>query len=69
MKIVKFPMYFECVGYQTIVLPDYVDADDKDAVWDYIEDRWDNIPVPDDYEYVCDSCQPDRESTYEIKED
>lgn len=67
MKIVKFPMYFECVGYQTLVLPDDVDPDDEDAVWDYIESEWDGLPLPDNYEY-CGGCEADRESIYEIEE-
>ena len=55
MKIVKFPMYFEVCGYQTMVLPDYVDANDEDAVKEFIADNWEHIKLPDDYDYVGDS--------------
>ncbi len=54
MKIVKFPMYFEVCGYQTIVLPDYVDAYDEEAVKDYIDDNWEHIKLPTEYDYVGD---------------
>ena len=43
MKIVKFPMYFKVCVYQTMVLPDYVDANDEDAVKEFIVDNWEHI--------------------------
>jgi hypothetical protein len=54
-KTVVFPMYFEVCGMQKIVLPDYIDANDEDAIKEYIDDNWDHIKLPDDYEYVGDN--------------
>jgi len=55
MKIVRFPMYFEVFGYQELVLPDYIDSNDEDAVREYIADSWEHIKLPSDTEYVGDS--------------
>lgn len=48
MKIVRFPIYYECVAYHELELPDHVDAEDEDAVKDYISEHWEELPFPDD---------------------
>lgn len=60
-------MYFEVSGKQEIELPDDIDPNDKDAVMDYIEEIWDDIPLPpkETWSYVDDSCNPDRETMWE----
>lgn len=66
MKRVKFGMFWQCYGYQDIELPDYIDVNDEDAVKNYLESNWDNIPLPEG-EYVSGSDEPDFEflETYE----
>lgn len=54
MRAVKFPMYFEVCGYQTIPLPDNIDANDEFAVREYISDQWPGIKLPEEYDYVGD---------------
>ena len=68
MKLVTFPMYFECVGNRQIQLPDDVYANDEKAVWDYLESIWDDLPLPEQYEYVSGSCEPDKEAPIRIEE-
>ena len=65
MNVVIFPVYFECVGYQELELPDTVDVNDEFEVKCYISDHWDDVPLPDDYEYVGD-CQFDWNAHIEI---
>ena len=69
MKKVRFPMYFEVAGYQTVVLPDFVDAKDGDAVRAYIDENWEHIKLPDDYEYVDGSCEFDFESPIKVEDE
>ncbi len=55
MKYVKFTMYFEAAGYQEIPLPDDIDAADEQAIKEYIDDNWDHIKLPKEFDYVGDS--------------
>lgn len=68
---VRFPIYFEVVGYQEIDLPDDIDPDDEDAIKRYIDDSWGDIPFPDlcDCEEIVDGCQFDWESDIAILDD
>lgn len=54
MKKAKFLMYVTMCGWQTVDLPDDVDATSEDEVKDYLSSVWDDIPVPTDLEYVGD---------------
>lgn len=60
-KWVRFPMFFEVCAYQEVELPDTVDSNDEEAVRQYIEDSWDDIPLPDEstWDYVSGTCWPD----------
>ena len=51
---VTFGMVWQCCGRQTVELPDDIDARDKDAVREYLESIWSEIPLPDG-DYVEDS--------------
>ena len=53
-KSVVFPMYVQAVGYKKVPLPSDVDADDEDAVRDYISSIFDGLDVPEDLEWVGD---------------
>ena len=55
-KIVRFPVYFEVVGYHELELPDYIDAENENDVKEFIAEQWSSVPLPDDFEYVgeCD---------------
>lgn len=55
MKYVKFTMYFEVAGYQTLPLPGDIDASDEEAVKEYIADNWDHIKLPKEFDYVGDN--------------
>ena len=65
---VRFPMYFECVAYQEIDLPDYIDPDNEQAVKDYVESEWWDIPLPDEnkWEFVDGTCEFDPEGIYSV---
>ena len=54
MKTVTFGVYWQCYGYQTIELPDYIDVNDKEAVKAHLQKIWDFIPLPEG-EYVPES--------------
>lgn len=61
MKTVRFGMFWQCYGYQTVDLPDNVNADDIDAVKDYLRSIWPDIPLPEG-DYVSESDDLDTES-------
>lgn len=52
MKYVKFTMYFEVAGYQGIPLPDDIDVEDEEAIKEYIDENWEHIKLPEEYDYV-----------------
>jgi len=54
-KSVTFGMAWEEYGHQTVDLPDNVDPDDLEAVKSYLLSIWDDIPLPDDHDYVSGS--------------
>lgn len=61
MKMVKFGMFWQCYGYQTVELPDNIDTEDADAVKAYLESIWEDIPLPEG-DYVPESDEFDPES-------
>lgn len=67
MKTVSFMMTWEMSGRQTIDLPDEIDPNDKDAVREYIQENWDDIPLPTDGDYIADSDTLDEESGFDIR--
>ena len=50
---VRFPVYFEVVGYQELKLPDDINPSDEHSVLEFISDHWDDVPLPpmDEVEY------------------
>lgn len=65
-KIVRFPVYFEAVGYHELELPDDIDPDDDNAVRHFIDDHWDEVPIPEDHEVVSEYSCFDFESYIEV---
>lgn len=59
MITATFSMVWQVYGKQTIELPDYIDVEDKEAVRQYIEDIWRDIPLPVDGDYLDESDQFD----------
>lgn len=59
---VEFGMYWQEYGRQTVRLPDDVDPKDEEAVRAFLEDEWDNIPLPTGSEYISGSDELDVES-------
>lgn len=51
-KVVRFPVYFEAVGYHELELPDDIDPDDDDTVRQFIDDNLDNIPIPENHTII-----------------
>ena len=45
-KKVSFGMFWEMYGTCVVDLPDEVDENDAAAVLQYIQDHWDNFPLP-----------------------
>ncbi len=58
---VSFGVVWQMYGRQTIELPDTVNADDKQAVREYIESIWDDLPLPSG-EYLMESDELDPDS-------
>ena len=54
-KTVVFGMTWEEYGHQIVDLPSDIDADDPEAVKNYLLSIWDDIPLPDDHDYVSGS--------------
>ena len=69
MKRIRFGMFWECYGYQNIELPDDIDANDSEAICDYLRENWNGISIPAG-SYVTDSDDFDPESieVYEEEE-
>jgi hypothetical protein len=65
-KVVRFPVYFEAVGYHELELPDDIDPDDDDAVRQFIDDHWDEVPIPEDHEFISESSCFDWDSYIEV---
>ena len=61
-------MFFEVAALQEIELPDSIDTNDEDEVRQYIQDNWDDIPLPDTgtWDYICGTCQPDVEGPIQV---
>ena len=68
MAKVRFGMIWSVYGKQTIDLPDYINPDDGDAVKDYIETIWADIPLPEG-EYIDNSVDLDEDGEIEIIKD
>ena len=43
---VQFGMTWQMSGTQTIEIPDCIDPKDPDAVSSYLQEHWDEIPIP-----------------------
>ena len=70
MKKVRFPIYFEVVGYGELELPEDVDTTDEEAVKDFIQSKWEDVPIPslNEVEEVMDSWEFDRDAPFNIIE-
>lgn len=66
MKKIKFGMYWQLYGYQTVEVPDDITTEEEAAEW--LEDNFYNISLPDDADYVDDSAGYD-DFTIELYED
>jgi hypothetical protein len=69
MKTVTFGMVWQVFGKQTINLPDNIDTTDEDAVKNYIQEQWDNIPLPTESDYIPESDEFDELTDIEISDD
>ena len=68
MAKVKFGMIWSVYGKQTVDLPDNINPDDLDAVKDYLETIWADIPLPEG-EYIDNSDDLDEDGEIEIIKD
>ena len=68
MAKVKFGMIWSVYGKQTVDLPDNINPDDLDAVKDYLETIWADIPLPEG-EYIDNSDELDEDGEIEIIKD
>ena len=64
-KYVKFGMFWQVYGRQTIELPDDIDEHDEKAVVEYIKSVWKDIARPTG-SYILDSDEFDPEDELEI---
>ena len=49
----RFGMYWQVYGYQTVDLPDDITTEEEAVDW--INDNFEDIPLPDDADYLSDS--------------
>lgn len=61
MKKVTFGVYYQSYGFVHAEIPDDVEHDD---VASYLQEHWDDYPLPSDASYVQDSDQLDIESIF-----
>lgn len=65
---VQFGMTWQMYGTQTIEIPDCIDPKDPDAVSSYLQEHWDEIPIPTEGEYICGSDTLDELVDVQVKE-
>lgn len=63
-KSVTFGVTWKCYGYQTVELPDEIDATDHAAILEHLKSKWDYIPIPTDGDYIPQSDEIDPEATF-----
>ena len=65
---IQFGMTWQMSGTQTIEIPDCIDPKDPDAVSSYLQEHWDEIPIPTEGEYICGSDTLDELVDVQVKE-
>ena len=50
-KTVKFGMIWQVSGTQTLEIPDCIDPQNTEKVTEFLQEHWDEIPVPAESEY------------------
>ena len=65
---IQFGMTWQMYGTQTIEIPDCIDPKDPDAVSSYLQEHWDEIPIPTEGEYICGSDTLDELVDVQVKE-
>ena len=71
MKEVTFGMVWQVAAKQTISLPDDIDANDMDAIRDYLLENWSIIPIPSNVEgdYISGSDELDETVEFVVTDD
>ena len=49
MAVVTFGMTWQVSGTQTLEIPDCIDPQNTEKVTEFLQEHWDEIPVPEDY--------------------
>ena len=61
MKQVQFGMFYQAYGHVVVNVPDDVT---EDNIVEYIQDHWDEYPLPSGAEYIPGSDELDVEAIY-----
>ena len=65
---IQFGMTWQMSGTQTIEIPDCIDPKDSGAVTLFLQEHWDEIPIPTEGEYICGSDTLDELVDVQVKE-
>ena len=65
MKKYKVWVAYECYGSIDVEVPDWVAEQGDDAIFDYLDEIQDTLPLPDDPDYLDGSFEIDREGRLE----
>ena len=65
---ITFMAYWQVYSDITVDLPDDIDENDKDAINAFVQEKWDEMDLPGNSHYVCDSDEVDFEKGFEITE-
>ena len=65
---IQFGMTWQMSGTQTIEIPDCIDPKDSGAVTLFLQEHWDEIPIPTEGEYICGSDTLDEWVDVQVKE-
>ncbi len=65
-KTVKFGMIWQVSGTQTLEIPDCIDPQNTEKVTEFLQEHWDEIPVPAESEYISGSDTLDETVRFQI---
>lgn len=67
-KKVTFGVVWQVYGKQTVTLPKEMENASEEEIREWVDDRWDDMPLPVDADYVSGSDSLDLDAGIEITE-
>lgn len=66
-KKVRYGVAYTAYGYATTTIPDSVQTRDDAIKW--LKEHWNEVPIPEEADYIGDSDELDLESDIEVFDD